>query len=233
MRAWQQAGSCTALFGSCNGSYMAARRAADCWQGTSIVSPPPAGATRAVVLEVGGMKCGGCSAAVKRILLQQPSVAGAAVNLLTETAVVQVGRGRVEGGCCAGSCVRSALPPLVVPVVLLPHPAQNKIEAIRPSAACAWWCCGAGAGAAGRRRGEQRAAQQGCGAGRRRGADRQGVPGAAAHRRHWGAGHGRLAEREEGGGAEAQVRAGAVDAVGAAALCRVGACHKVGSIISA
>jgi Cu+-exporting ATPase len=42
------------------------------------------------VLDVGGMKCGSCSAAVKRILLQQPSVAAAAVNLLTETAVVKV-----------------------------------------------------------------------------------------------------------------------------------------------
>ena len=43
-----------------------------------------------MVLDVQGMKCGGCSAAVKRILLAQPGVAGAAVNLLTETAVVQV-----------------------------------------------------------------------------------------------------------------------------------------------
>ena len=43
-----------------------------------------------MVLDVRGMKCGGCSAAVKRILLQQPGVRGAAVNLLTETAVVQV-----------------------------------------------------------------------------------------------------------------------------------------------
>lgn len=43
-----------------------------------------------MVLDVRGMKCGGCSAAVKRMLLQQPGVAGAAVNLLTETAVVQV-----------------------------------------------------------------------------------------------------------------------------------------------
>lgn len=46
-----------------------------------------------MVLEVGGMKCGGCSAAVKRILQQQPGVASAAVNLLTETAVVQVADG--------------------------------------------------------------------------------------------------------------------------------------------
>lgn len=43
------------------------------------------------------MKCGGCSAAVKRILLQQPDVAGAAVNLLTETAVLQVAEGLAAG----------------------------------------------------------------------------------------------------------------------------------------
>lgn len=48
-----------------------------------------AGPTTPVLLNVGNMKCGGCSAAVKRILLQQPGIAGAAVNLLTETAVVQ------------------------------------------------------------------------------------------------------------------------------------------------
>jgi len=43
-----------------------------------------------VVLTVRGMKCGGCSAAVKRMLLQIPGVSSAAVNLLTETAVIQV-----------------------------------------------------------------------------------------------------------------------------------------------
>jgi copper chaperone CopZ len=43
-----------------------------------------------IVLTVKGMKCGGCSAAVKRMLLQQPGISSAAVNLLTETAVIQV-----------------------------------------------------------------------------------------------------------------------------------------------
>lgn len=43
-----------------------------------------------VILTVENMKCGGCSAAVKRILMQQPGISNAAVNLLTETAVVQV-----------------------------------------------------------------------------------------------------------------------------------------------
>ncbi|GLC60839.1 hypothetical protein PLESTB_001681900 [Pleodorina starrii] len=43
-----------------------------------------------VLLEVSDMKCGGCSAAVKRMLMTRPEVAAAAVNLLTGTAAVQV-----------------------------------------------------------------------------------------------------------------------------------------------
>ncbi len=43
-----------------------------------------------VLLDVGGMKCGGCSAAVKRMLSARPEVSNAAVNLLTETAAVQL-----------------------------------------------------------------------------------------------------------------------------------------------
>lgn len=46
--------------------------------------------TRSIVLDVDGMKCGGCSAAVKRILLTNQGVQGAAVNLLTECAVIQL-----------------------------------------------------------------------------------------------------------------------------------------------
>lgn len=42
-----------------------------------------------VLLDVGGMKCGGCSAAVKRMLLARPDVESAAVNLITETAAVR------------------------------------------------------------------------------------------------------------------------------------------------
>ena len=44
----------------------------------------------AVVLDVRGMKCGGCSAAVKRIILTCPDVRSASVNLLTESAVVRL-----------------------------------------------------------------------------------------------------------------------------------------------
>ncbi|MFS7919347.1 putative translocase [Helianthus anomalus] len=41
-----------------------------------------------IVLDVGGMTCGGCSASVKRILESQPLVSAASVNLTTETAIV-------------------------------------------------------------------------------------------------------------------------------------------------
>lgn len=46
--------------------------------------------TEAVLLEVSGMKCGGCSSAVKRILLGNPEIKSAAVNLLTESAVFKI-----------------------------------------------------------------------------------------------------------------------------------------------
>ncbi|XVF67206.1 hypothetical protein PTKIN_Ptkin10aG0101700 [Pterospermum kingtungense] len=41
-----------------------------------------------IILNVGGMSCGGCAASVKRILESQPQVSSAAVDLATETAVV-------------------------------------------------------------------------------------------------------------------------------------------------
>ncbi|KAK3031485.1 hypothetical protein RJ639_035999 [Escallonia herrerae] len=41
-----------------------------------------------IILDVGGMSCGGCAASVKRILESQPQVSTASVNLTTETAVV-------------------------------------------------------------------------------------------------------------------------------------------------
>ncbi|KAF8061329.1 PAA2 [Scenedesmus sp. PABB004] len=65
--------------------------------GAALAAPPsdveaPA-AVETVVLDVGGMKCGGCSAAVKSMLAKHPGVQGAAVNLLTETAAVTVRAG--------------------------------------------------------------------------------------------------------------------------------------------
>ena len=47
-------------------------------------------ATEAILLDVSGMKCGGCSAAVKRILSEKADIKNAAVNLLTESAVFKV-----------------------------------------------------------------------------------------------------------------------------------------------
>lgn len=44
--------------------------------------------TEAILLDVGGMKCGGCSAAVKRLLAARPEVQAASVNLVTGSAVV-------------------------------------------------------------------------------------------------------------------------------------------------
>ncbi|PKA58045.1 Copper-transporting ATPase PAA1, chloroplastic [Apostasia shenzhenica] len=41
-----------------------------------------------IILDVGGMSCGGCAASVKRILESQPQVSSANVNLATETAVI-------------------------------------------------------------------------------------------------------------------------------------------------
>eukprot|EP00898_Chlorokybus_atmophyticus_P001006 jgi/Chlat1/1906/Chrsp149S02218 len=52
-----------------------------------------------VLLDVGGMKCGGCAAAVKKILEDQPTVFSANVNLATETAQVELSTTRdVETG---------------------------------------------------------------------------------------------------------------------------------------
>ncbi|KAM2040629.1 hypothetical protein ACFX16_034537 [Malus domestica] len=44
--------------------------------------------TDVIILDVGGMTCGGCAASVKRILENQPQVSSASVNLTTETAIV-------------------------------------------------------------------------------------------------------------------------------------------------
>ena len=44
--------------------------------------------TETVLLEVTGMRCGGCSANVKRTLLEHPQVTKASVNLLTGTAAI-------------------------------------------------------------------------------------------------------------------------------------------------
>eukprot|EP00899_Mesostigma_viride_P024688 jgi/Mesvir1/5403/Mv15475-RA.2 len=58
-------------------------------------SPAP-GKSDVILLNVEGMKCGGCSAAVKRMLSADPRVESAAVNLLTNTAAVVIRHGARE-----------------------------------------------------------------------------------------------------------------------------------------
>jgi len=55
------------------------------------------------MLDVSGMKCGGCSASVKRILMSNPAVEQAAVNLLTESAVIKL---RTNEGSAAEAAER-------------------------------------------------------------------------------------------------------------------------------
>ncbi|GIM14913.1 hypothetical protein Vretimale_17774, partial [Volvox reticuliferus] len=74
---------------------------------TAASTPSDGSNVQTVLLEVGDMKCGGCSAAVKRMLLTRPEVAAAAVNLLTETAVVQVRGSAAELGPSLASFVTS------------------------------------------------------------------------------------------------------------------------------
>ena len=55
---------------------------------TPLPVPPPPQALVPVLLEVDGMKCGGCVRAVEKRLLAVPGVHQASVNLLTHTAWV-------------------------------------------------------------------------------------------------------------------------------------------------
>ena len=56
------------------------------------IRPDPAGLAETLLLEVEGMKCGGCVRAVEQRLLQQGGVRQASVNLLTRTAWLEVDR---------------------------------------------------------------------------------------------------------------------------------------------
>ncbi|PWZ28664.1 Copper-transporting ATPase PAA1, chloroplastic [Zea mays] len=57
-------------------------------QGAGVVEEAAAQGADVIVLDVGGMSCGGCAASVKRILESEPQVRSATVNLATEMAVV-------------------------------------------------------------------------------------------------------------------------------------------------
>ena len=49
-----------------------------------------------ILFTVEGMRCGGCSAAVQKVLVATPGVSRAAVNLVTETAAVELAAGASE-----------------------------------------------------------------------------------------------------------------------------------------
>ncbi|KAL6858864.1 hypothetical protein ACP4OV_017866 [Aristida adscensionis] len=57
-------------------------------QGTAVAEEAVGQEADVIVLDVGGMSCGGCAASVKRILESEPQVRSATVNLATEMAVV-------------------------------------------------------------------------------------------------------------------------------------------------
>jgi len=62
---------------------------------SAIAPPTPANFTR-LTFDVGGMKCAGCVKAVEDVLLQQPGVQSATVNLVTEVALVECDRAAVN-----------------------------------------------------------------------------------------------------------------------------------------
>ncbi|BDA41935.1 probable copper-transporting ATPase SynA [Coccomyxa sp. Obi] len=68
------------------------------------------GETETVLLDVSNMRCGGCSASVKRILLSKPGVEEAAVNLLTESAVIKLRLGQSSAGEAADLLTSKGFP---------------------------------------------------------------------------------------------------------------------------
>ena len=105
-----------------------------------------------MLLDVSNMKCGGCSASVKRILLSKPGVEEAAVNLLTESAVIKLRPGHSSAGEAAdlltskanhmhpflgASCRRNSLDALHRPLArpqlhLLEVPAPKEVPRLSP-----------------------------------------------------------------------------------------------------
>uniref|UniRef100_A0A0D9X943 HMA domain-containing protein n=1 Tax=Leersia perrieri TaxID=77586 RepID=A0A0D9X943_9ORYZ len=57
-------------------------------QGTAATEEASGQEADVIILDVGGMSCGGCAASVKRILESEPQVRSATVNLATEVALV-------------------------------------------------------------------------------------------------------------------------------------------------
>ncbi|BAZ66137.1 cation-transporting P-type ATPase [Fischerella sp. NIES-4106] len=74
------------------------------------LSPEPTSTTEKIILDVGGMKCGGCVKAVERQLVQSPGVKSASVNLATEIAVVELETGTVDADALAQQLTSAGFP---------------------------------------------------------------------------------------------------------------------------
>ncbi len=66
--------------------------------------------TEKIILDVGGMKCGGCVKAVERQLAQSPGVKSASVNLATEIAVVELEVGVMDADALAQQLTSAGFP---------------------------------------------------------------------------------------------------------------------------
>jgi len=94
-----------------------------------------AGQLAPLLLDVEGMKCGGCVRAVERRLLEQPGVRQASVNLLTRTAWMGLDQPLPAAGAEAGDGPVEAL---VASLRSLGFKAQPAARAAR-SAGLRWW----------------------------------------------------------------------------------------------
>ncbi|EHC11044.1 heavy metal translocating P-type ATPase [Fischerella thermalis CCMEE 5273] len=74
------------------------------------LSPEPTPTTEKIILDVGGMKCGGCVKAVERQLFQYPGVKSASVNLATEIAVVELETSVVDADALAQQLTAAGFP---------------------------------------------------------------------------------------------------------------------------
>ena len=84
------------------------------------LSPPPS--TQQVVLAVSGMKCAGCVQAVEKRLQQQPGVATAVVNLVTEQAAIEYVPQEIEPASLAQVLTTAGFPSYI----------QNREEEAEP-----------------------------------------------------------------------------------------------------
>ena len=100
-----------------------------------LTPPGPGASSGSVLLDVQGMKCGGCVRAVERTLLEQPGVRDASVNLVTRSAWVQLADdrpGRDDG-----------LEPVLQALADRGFPAKPRgvspVEADDPERLWGWW----------------------------------------------------------------------------------------------